>query len=458
MADKDPGAVAAPEPTPAPAPPPQQSGNGRRGASRDPRVFVLLRELSEVHLLLDHVSANPNTTVSELTAGTLPAELGEDWIEKVCRIAWPPDGSEDEKAEDAALLIRAKDYLNRLAHPASGSTIAFTLLVTQQAARRRRATKGERARQQGGDPVKSWWRKLGLREDPSPTRSSLAQAAYPDLVPKALGFRRWMTMISIGLLMTLVLTCGMSWYVAAGNSALADLAATRTALNEVRNRINEAEAAEATPAAAPVASPPAAPAAGQAPTDQVTTAVQAQQPFVELCRRPIVSATQAQLCTARMTAETDFIRAGARLHAWDCGRPFTDCVDVAKAADAPSRAAAFVNIMASAVLPFFYGLLGAGAAIIRSLSSKIRSSLLSPRDLHLSIQQLALGAVVGACIGLFVASPGGGSGESLLGPITLSASAISFVAGFGVEAVFQALEALISRIFNLAPARPPAGG
>ncbi|HEX8448804.1 MAG TPA: hypothetical protein VF652_04370, partial [Allosphingosinicella sp.] len=33
-----------------------------------------------------------------------------------------------------------------------------------------------------------------------------------------------------------------------------------------------------------------------------------------------------------------------------------------------------------------------------------------------------------------------------------SSSAISFVAGFGVEAVFQALEALISRIFNIAPA------
>lgn len=73
----------------------------------------------------------------------------------------------------------------------------------------------------------------------------------------------------------------------------------------------------------------------------------------------------------------------------------------------------------------------------------------------MSLQQLALGAVVGACIGLFIAAPGAdATGEGLLGPVTLSASAISFVAGFGVDAVFQGLEALIGRIFNLGGATP----
>jgi hypothetical protein len=120
-------------------------------------------------------------------------------------------------------------------------------------------------------------------------------------------------------------------------------------------------------------------------------------------------------------------------------------------ADAPARATAYANILATAVLPFLYGLLGAGAAIVRSLSRKIRASLLSPRDLHLSLQQLALGAVIGACIGLFVASPTDAA-EGLLGPVALSASALSFVAGFGVEAVFQGIESLITRIFNLTQA------
>ena len=92
----------------------------RKRGSRDPKVFVLDRELSEVHLLLDHVSANPNTTVSELSDGNRPNDLADDWIEKVCEISWPPDGSNEEKADDAALLIKAKDYLNRLSRPASG--------------------------------------------------------------------------------------------------------------------------------------------------------------------------------------------------------------------------------------------------------------------------------------------------------------------------------------------------
>jgi hypothetical protein len=77
--------------------------------------------------------------------------------------------------------------------------------------------------------------------------------------------------------------------------------------------------------------------------------------------------------------------------------------------------------------------------------------MLAPRDIQLSTHQLALGAVVGGCIGLFVAQPGGDS--TLIGPVILSASAISFVAGFGVDAVFQALEMLINRVFKAEPLR-----
>ena len=48
---------------------------------------------------------------------------------------------------------------------------------------------------------------------------------------------------------------------------------------------------------------------------------------------------------------------------------------------------------------------------------------------------------------------GGGSaqeGAALFnGTVALSASALSFIAGFGVEGVFQAIESLIRRLFNL---------
>jgi hypothetical protein len=463
MADKDATGLTAAdaegggEPAAAPAAP-KAKPNICRGGSRDPQVFVLLRELSEVHLLLDNVSANSATTVAEPTAGTtLPKGLGDDWIEKVCEISWPPDGSNEERATDAALLIRAKDYLNRLSHPASGSTIAFTLLVTQE------------------DAPRWWsryaflWRGGGSRESASPpnspTRTSLARAAYPDLVGKAEGFRRAIWWISMGLVLTLLLTCAISWYVAYGNAALAELATAREAFTKAEERVNTAESqqteapdeggqpAAAAPAAAPVAAPVATPAGTQAETT-VRAASPTPAAFVGYCANvPYQSATQAQVCEARARAENNIGLVERRLASWLCWEWFSNCSDEAKVADAPSRSAAFATIMGSAVLPFLYGLLGAGAAIIRSLSRKIRESRLSPRDLHLSFQQLALGAVVGACIGLFVSAPDSGeTGESLLGPVTLSASAISFVAGFGVEAVFQALEALITRIFNITAA------
>src|SRR5258708_2876247 len=114
-------------------------------------------------------------------------------------------------------------------------------------------------------------------------------------------------------------------------------------------------------------------------------------------------------------------------------------------------ASILANVLGNAVLPVFYGILGAGAAIVRDLWGRMRDSLLSPRDVTLALGQLALGAVIGACIGLFVtpsnASPQEATG--LTGSVTLSASALSFVAGFSVEGMFVALESFIKRVFNI---------
>src|SRR5262249_9548185 len=104
-------------------------------------------------------------------------------------------------------------------------------------------------------------------------------------------------------------------------------------------------------------------------------------------------------------------------------------------------------VVGTGVLPLFYGILGAGAAVGRGLWAKMRESLLSPRDYTLALLQLALGATIGACIALFV-NPSGqtpGSEVGLLGNWALSTSALSFIAGFGVEGVFVALESLVRR-------------
>ena len=373
----------------------------------DPMAYILRRARSEVHLLLDNLSANPDTTISALTASGRPVELDENWLEEVCRITWPPDtpgATPKTLADQAALLIRAKDYLNSLAKPASGASIAFTLMVTQE--------------------------RIAAEEETTdaPTRSSLACDAYPDLVPKARGFRRWMFIMAVVLLAILAGTCLLSWYVAMGNAALADLTSTRAGIVAAENSVSDAQTAFAAPKTT-VAVGESAKAATSYSSNYCKEGV-TDFPTVELMKS--CQALQFQFEEHRKVKES--------LTSWTPG--------------GESAARWILNVLGGAVLPVLYGFLGAAAAIVRSLSRKIKGSQLSPRDFQLSFQQLALGAVIGACIGLFISQPGSDKPTemALLGPVPLSSSAISFVAGFGVEAVFQALEALISRIFNIAPA------
>lgn len=391
----------------------------------DPMAYILRRARSEVHLLLDNLSASPETTISALTAAGRPAELDEHWLEEVCRITWPPGtpgATPRTLADQAALLIRAKDYLNSLAKPASGASIAFTLMVTQE-------------------------RIAAEEEAGAPSRSSLACDAYPDLVPKARGFRSWMFIMAIVLLAILAGTCLLSWYVAMGNAALADLTSTRAGITAAQNSVSDAQTAFASGAgvaAAPnrVGGAPAALAAPAAPREggAVQPAASYSSAYCRKERTDFPTVDLMKGCQALQAQLEEHDKVKASLIAWTPGEE--------------SSARWVLNVLGGAVLPVLYGFLGAAAAIVRSLSRKIKGSQLSPRDFQLSFQQLALGAVIGACIGLFISQPGTDKPTemALLGPVPLSSSAISFVAGFGVEAVFQALEALISRIFNIAPA------
>jgi hypothetical protein len=166
--------------------------------------------------------------------------------------------------------------------------------------------------------------------------------------------------------------------------------------------------------------------------------------------RQFQSADQHQACVELKEANAQLVLAGNRLEEWVWMWRWLVGGEKNNPLDAAAVALHLTAVIGTAALPVLYGFLGAGAAVLRSISHRIKASTLSPRDISLSLQQLALGAVVGACIGLFIVQPG--AEQALIGPVALSTSAISFIAGFGVEAVFQALEALISRIFNIAPA------
>lgn len=408
----------------------------------DPTAFILDRTRSEVHLLLDNISANPDVTLAALAERMhRPADLPEDWITKVCEITWPPKDATpdpDHAAKDAALLIRARDYLNGLAKPASGATIAFTLMVTQEENARVRRRKAAAA----GAPA-------------TPSRSSLACDAYPDLVERARRFRALMSRTVKIAIAALILTIGISWYLAIGNAALADVGTARAAMTKADARVSDAQNAYYTGSQATGETgqaqgqrppPPPPPQTGTPPP--ATTATPPAVPviyYVNPCSalsqgKSYPTAALRDACSARDDQVRVYNATQVGLATWIFGA-------------SPEAAAWWANLFGTAVLPVLYGFLGAIASVVRGWSRKIKASMLSPRDMQLSLQQLALGALIGACISLFIASPAAGDSDSaLLGPVGLSSSAISFIAGFGVDSVFQTIEALISRIFNIAPA------
>jgi hypothetical protein len=381
--------------------------------------FIFRRELAEVYLLLDHVSGS--------SSKSLPAAfdekdetVGASMIAQICDIGWPTAAIPPELGQKAATLLIAKDRLNHAARPANGASIAFTLLVSgddedvaKRQARRRALLRWPHMRSptdaaplpvDPSDGPNRW-------QGPVPSRTSLARHAYPGLVATASRFNRRVKTLTYLLLGWLILTCMLSWNVAAGHAIVARLDAANVAVADPK----------------------------KVGTDTA-----------ELTSR---------LESARQNLQNwqDTWDWAQGTH-WICGSLCAKHSDGQSSLAEETRAAAFVEILATAILPICYGLLGAGAAVVRGIYAKMSTSQLSPRDYPLAVGQLALGAVIGACIGLFVSpSSGGAQGTSLLSaPGPLSLSALSFIAGFGVESVFVALDSFIKRIFNISSAEPAA--
>jgi hypothetical protein len=64
--------------------------------------------------------------------------------------------------------------------------------------------------------------------------------------------------------------------------------------------------------------------------------------------------------------------------------------------------------------------------------------------------RLALGVMIGGCIGLVYSSSDAAQAKGILGAAaTLSTGAIAFLAGYGVEGVFKALDALVTQVFRV---------
>ncbi len=127
--------------------------------------------------------------------------------------------------------------------------------------------------------------------------------------------------------------------------------------------------------------------------------------------------------------------------------------------DIEFNVAPIIQTITTFILPFVFGIVGSLLYVLLSHYTSIKDNTLSPRDRALTSLRLILGVVVAACVSLLITSyagpnppaqiapSGAPSASTLVSSLTLSASAITFLAGFGAEAVFTLLQNLVARVF-----------
>jgi hypothetical protein len=118
--------------------------------------------------------------------------------------------------------------------------------------------------------------------------------------------------------------------------------------------------------------------------------------------------------------------------------------------DTEIRLAPKLLVHGNFLLPVIFAFLGAAAHVVLEFYTKLQTSTLTPDDRDLGLIRLVLGMVVGTCIGLAFSSTVPAPDKTvtdLVASLSLTASGISFLAGFGVEGVFDMLGQVVKRVF-----------
>jgi hypothetical protein len=425
-------------------------------AVADLRDKIVSDDLAEVILLLDHLSGLADRSISDLVLDAQHPDL----VRAVFESNWPPTPGQSQIsiAETSTILFKARDRLNELAWPATGASIAFTILVTDEEAITFEPDQAPH----------------GPQRRPS-NRKGMAAIAYPRYVAPAAAFRDFRGRVFLWLATALAVTIVLSWHVAAGQFFLQTIAQTDAKRAALLPEIYTAQLREHPAPAAAGAADKGARAQAQAQALTPYCPVSASNPAA------IDPVQQTRLCTQLLALQTARCAAADSLFEWHRGWEIltfflADLPDDAVSGGAgrlrqclaqdplaptvdpvEQVSAGIVQVFGSGVLPMLYGLLGAFAAIGLAIHRKTKDSLLMPRDYPQMRLQMVLGVVVGGCIGLFLTPSAAVSLAGAAGSdVTLSFSGLSFLAGFGVEQVFKWLERLVLTAFGGAAPTPPA--
>jgi len=429
------------------------------------RALYVRSALCELRMLLDYLATSSDRTLDEvqvsdpattpattLNAGQLFRRLDE------IEVATTYQGYQPS---DLALIQTARDTLGRLVRPASGLTIAYTALVV-----------GNR------------------RGRGSQSGATLAQGAYPGLVNTAIA-HRWAQRLL--LVIAVLLTFSAVWEsakVALGKSLLenlatlraeqATIAAEKARLEATLDNLPNGVLTPATllnqgyivPAAFPLCDRGRAlefllkndiPLRDDA--QRLPLRISASPLIRDVCGRDaVVAQNVAVLSDALVLYRTywpgmvgNVFHVAAQVASIPCRllacRPTPRVNLRGEQSDVEFVIAPALLVWGNYILPVIYGFLGAAIFVILNFFGKIRDGRLDPRDKFLGWIRLVLGLVTGAAIGLFFSAytppppTAAGTSTSLIGSLALSASAVAFLAGFGVEGVFSMLESLVGRVF-----------
>jgi hypothetical protein len=311
---------------------------------------------------------------------------------------------------DAAFLIRVRDHLNVQAFPATGSSISFTLRVIEKL---------------GGKKQKSGavHTQYIIRND------NLDEAAFR--LAKFVNCRVKMSFV------VLLTTVALSTYVACGKLLLD----TSDAVNRDFGANLAAISAETSRHQSPDLIP--------ATADEFTNYPPSQIPDRRIdyfCRDYNSSITVSQACHQREELKIRKQNIHNLLRLWIC--PWSN---ISSDEQVAQWAATRIAVGGNYLLPVFYGLLGALGYVLRRLNQQLSDYLLTPRDRRANQIRVRLGMMTGACIGLFVNSSTGAATLTGIGgaAVTLTASSVAFLAGYGVEVVFKMLDGLMNLLFRV---------
>jgi hypothetical protein len=453
--------------TPAPTEP---SGNSEL---LDELIFK--QDLNEVHLLIDFVSGRADRSLSTLSMPD-PADPTNkminsgDILMRIAKMRYPPHELPVINAQNAAILLMAKDRLSAMAAPARGLTIAYTTMFIDAEAGRSIWSR-----------LRQWFFEGAPKNRHHDTRVNLARRTFPNLRAHARQFRVWRDLLMWFALLWLFLTGLAYWDAGLGRAALESLDQDwKNIVAELKDdptliHCNQAAAAEPAKTAADLKTDEvrrqfecrkynyltllAKTAGGQVNDVFHCAGMQWSGKLVHVwCWGWLVSGgaplrdnENRPMPTA--SAEHEAVQTPA-------GQPLEQVSDYARANAAYwQTATSILSVFTTYILPMMFALLGTLIGAFRAILNRIGNSELAPRDLVRMKIGIPTGLVAGIAVGLFLSPssvPVQGTG-GVAGQFTLTASGLGFLAGYASQRFFGFLDNMLGTIFpEGSAADPPA--